>query len=76
MTTADKTKKDARNIQGRTGWRYQVCRMLCEDLGYEEVSKAVDEIVKLTPSSSRRAGAEMDLINRAKRARREKKNGS
>ena len=65
-------KKNARDIQARTGWKYQLCRMLCTDLGYEEVSKAADEITKLTPHSSTRAGATTELINRAKRARRGK----
>ncbi len=39
----DKSKKAVRDIQNRTGWRYQGVKFLVDTLGYEAVSRAVDD---------------------------------
>jgi len=40
----DKKKKVVRDIQDRTGWKYQFCLFIVTQLGYEYVSKAVDDL--------------------------------
>jgi hypothetical protein len=39
----NKAKKLRRDIQDRTGWTYGFCHYLVSSLGYEEVSKAIDD---------------------------------
>jgi hypothetical protein len=38
----DKRKQETRDIQRRTGWKYQFCQRLVRALGYTYVSDAVD----------------------------------
>ena len=42
---ADKKKKLVRDVQNRTGWKYSFCLFLVDNLGYEEVSRCIDDNV-------------------------------
>ncbi len=57
-------KKEVRDVQTRTGWGYSFCLFLVRTLGYEEVSRAIDD----------NAASMVDLGNalneRAKKAQR------
>ena len=43
----DKRKREARDVNERTGWGYQFCRRLVDVLGYDRVSNAVDAATDL-----------------------------
>ena len=38
-----RAKKEVRDVQARTGWVYTFALFLVRSLGYEEVSRAIDE---------------------------------
>lgn len=44
VTTSVKLKKLVRDIQDRTGWRYQGTLRIVREVGYDEVSQMVDDL--------------------------------
>lgn len=43
MTANHTAKRYARDIQARTKWNYQFCQRLVTTIGYEEVSRVIDD---------------------------------
>jgi len=43
VTTKRADKREARDIQKRTGWAYQFCLSLVTALDYEKVSREIDD---------------------------------
>ena len=55
----DKRKKEFRDIQRRTRWKYTFCRRLVKALGYEYVSDAIDHAAD-DPSWPHEVGQRLD----------------